>query len=504
MSQPLKIIKRLTVTKFLLLTLLLSIYQLIFAGTETLPISIFPLEHYSQDIDVWLSPDNPNYKTPLITTAYQQKHLREFYAHLFSTHPTAPSPWSSAFVTSLLHKDGGIFDQQQTLLMNFSNENKNEKLIGYGENYKPYTLDWINLIEQNMSLPQFKPPIAYKTDNRAIVIQNTLARLLPTDDPYFYNYQLPGQGYPFDNLAASAIWMGMPVYIVGESADKAWSLVITSSFISWVHSDAIARTTTPFVRKWTALAKKQLIAVTHTATSVWNDRNQFQFSAYVGSVFPFLGETPQQIKIAIPIKNSYGYAQLRHAWIKKEYAAKMPMRATPENMAWLIKTLQERPYGWGNAYFYNDCSAEIQALFTPFGLWLPRNSSKQHWVGKSIGITAEDAASRLKQLMEKGHPLMTIVYIGGHVYLYLGNYPNPNDKNHALMAMTYQTIWGLSPKDKNKRAIIGQSVLFPLLAVYPEDPSLNALYNTKFFIMTYLDEWPEKTYDMTELFFQPH
>ena len=29
------------------------------------------------------------------------------------------------------------------------------------------------------------------------------------------------------------------------------------------------------------------------------------------------------------------------------------------------------PYGWGGMYFYNNCSAELKSLFTPFGFGYP-------------------------------------------------------------------------------------------------------------------------------------
>ncbi len=42
--------------------------------------------------------------------------------------------------------------------------------------------------------------------------------------------------------------------------------------------------------------------------------------------------------------------------------------------------------------------------------------------------------------MKQGHPLMTIVHIHGHVFLYLGNYPDPKSKQGSLIARTYQNI----------------------------------------------------------------
>jgi cell wall-associated NlpC family hydrolase len=138
-------------------------------------------------------------------------------------------------------------------------------------------------------------------------------------------------------------------------------------------------------------------------------------------------------------------------------------------------------------YFYNDCSAELQSLYTPFGIWLPRNSAAQKEIGKMVDKSSQNPQERIKYLIENGKKFTTIIYINGHVMLYIGNYPNPNSNTHELIAMTYQTKWGLKPQDDSYRAIIGKSVLLPMLTNYPEDPKLKSLAGEKYFQITYLD-----------------
>jgi hypothetical protein len=74
--------------------------------------------------------------------------------------------------------------------------------------------------------------------------------------------------------------------------------------------------------------------------------------------------------------------------------------------------------------------------------------------------------------------------------MYVGNYPNPNSSDHELMAMTYQNVWGLSPSPSIRRAVIGKSVLFPMLLQYPEDATLVSLADKKYFQVSYLDQPP--------------
>ena len=55
------------------------------------------------------------------------------------------------------------------------------------------------------------------------------------------------------------------------------------------------------------------------------------------------------------------------------------------------------------------------------------------------------------------------------------------------MAMTYQNMWGLSPKPPIRRAVIGKSVLFPMLLQFPEDTDLASQAAKSIFKVTYLD-----------------
>lgn len=473
------------------------------------PITIFPLDKYDQNVQTWVSPDAPNDKNLLVSAEYQTKRLADYHKHIFSTAPDALSPWSKNFVSQVVEKKNGVLTSARNLLADFNNQTKNQKYIRYGENYRPYGIAWFEAISDNVNLAQFSSQLTYHPNHRAIVVKNAQTRLIPTRDPSFYSIDMPGQGYPFDTIQASALWAGTPVYVLGKTKDGAWSFILTSSFMAWIESDAIAMADTAFVTRWEKLAKKNLVAITKTEAPINSLHKKYLYSAYVGTVFPLLhqgehssaGTAEYFLKIAIPRRDAYGKAQLQEALINREYADKMPLAATPANFSKVLATLKNRPYGWGNMYFYNDCSAELQSLYTPFGIWLPRNSSKQHMSGKWTDISTETMEQRLKYLMEQGKPLMTIVHIPGHVFMYVGKYANPNSFKHEPMVMTYQNIWGLFPQDKSSRAVIGQAVFFPLLTSYPENSDLNSQANTRSFRVINLDEWPEREYQPGYLFY---
>lgn len=461
------------------------------AWAVDVPISLFPLANYSQDVDHWLPPQDSQYRTPLLTPQMQQARLQDFYNHTFASGVEALSPWSETFVNKVLQQAPGLLAGQRSLVKGFSNEDKDAKNMGYGENFRPYPQSWIDSIAANMQLKQFEGELRYKPQRRGILVQNTAARLLPTRDPHFYRFDIAGQGYPFDNLQASALWVGTPVYILGQTQDRAWSLVMTPTLVSWVESTAVAKVDDHFVQRWQGVAHHKMAAITQTNTPVTdNFYHQYRFSGYVGTVLPLLSEQSQSLRVLIPAKDSQGNARIYYGDIDKKAAAAMPLLATRENFARLFKTLQNRPYGWGGLYFYNDCSQELQSLFAPFAIWLPRHSSDQPKAGSVVDKGSDNLQARINYLAAQGKPLLTIVYIGGHVFLYVGNYPNPHAPGHQSMIMTYQNVWGLKPADGSRRAVIGQLLFLPLLASYPEDNSLQSLADKKYFQVSYLDQLP--------------
>ena len=446
-------------------------------------LTLFPIENYSQTVDDWINPSDSSYNTTLLAKEVQQKHSLEFYDRYYGS----KSPWNADYTNIGLRKTAphDVATLMSKRLIQFSNKNKETSKIGYGENFRPYTDKWIDQIHANINITQFNN-LVYRPANRAIAIDNLYARVLPTDDVYFYSHKIAGEGYPFDNLQMTAIWAGTPLYIVGTTKDFAWSLVISPDVLAWVKSNGITRTNNKFVNQWQKAAKERLVAITTTKTSIIDVKGNFLFSAYIGSVFPMVNDhVTTTRKLMVPVAEN-GYAAVKYAKISTDNAVIMPMPATPHNMAKILSSLVGRSYGWGNAYFYNDCSAELKNLYTPFGIWLPRHSAAQAEFGTMVDISNATPQQRLDYLMQNGKPFFTVVYINGHVFMYIGNYPNPQNKN-SLMAMTYQNIWGLrSAKEVNTRVVIGGGVFFPLSLHYPEIPEVDSLAAKKYFKVTYL------------------
>lgn len=471
-------------TKFIIAPFLFLYFSACFA--MEVPIDDFPVT-YSQNANDYVSPDSKDYNKTLLSPEYQNLQLKQFYNHYYSSDAQGLSPWSGQMVMSALPLMKKV---EPEILEDFNNQNKPNEEKHYAENFKEHDQNWWNRIRDNMNLSALASS-EFKEENRAISIANTHARALPDSAPDFFHMSLPGQGFPFDNLQESAIWAGTPLYVFSVSKDKAWSLVLTpDGYFTWVKSNDIAYVSSEFIHQWQTAAQHGLIAVTQTEASIVDVQQQFQFTGFIGSVFPMIERNDQQTSILIPVKNSHNQAMIKTGIIHTNASNIIPLTASPKNVIKIINQLKNRPYGWGGAFFFNDCSQEMKSIFTPFGIWLPRNSAQQAQLSSTLDLSKKNIDERLSLLKEKGHPLMTIIYIGGHVMLYMGN--KDIDNNRAA-AITYQNVWGMAPESRDKRYVIGQSLFFPLLKNYPENPDVSSLAGKSNFKLIYLDELNLKT-----------
>lgn len=457
------------------------------------PIDDFSITPYSQTISDYLPPNDNDYSVSLLKPEHQKSQLQQFYTHYYSSDASGLSPWSDELVKSVLPI---VKTKELELLDNYNNQNKPLEARHYGENFKEHDEGWWNKIRQNMDLNALDA-IAFKAENKAIAVSNTMARGLPELAPDFHHASLPGEGFPFDNLQESAIWAGTPLYVISTSQDKAWSLVLTpDAYFAWVSSRDIAYVSGAFIHQWQSQAQSGLIAITETEASVLDAQQQFQFTGYIGAVFPYEQQQGEYTSILIPTKNTTNQAVIKTALVRTSAVGLMPLPASKKNFAKIIKQLKHRPYGWGGAFLYNDCSQEMKSIFTPFGIWLPRNSSNQARLNSTLDLSKQSVESRINALTTTGHPLMTIIFNGGHVMLYVGkNYKD----NLSADPITYQNIWGLQNTNGTNRYVIGQSVFLPLIRYFPEQPDIKSQANRAYFKLIYLDALESKM-DSPQLF----
>ena len=487
----------------------------VYDASNTSNVRIFPLHNYSQDADFWLNPSAASYTKNLLDAKYQAKRFMQLKHNYYGTDANSHSPWSATYISSVLKNDNYIKALQEERFAEYDNESiedsdvaaNSRKQIGhsnvlansveqidqsrfYGINFQSYNKAWFNKLYQNLNIEQFKH-LSYNVGNRGIVVTNLAMRSLPTSDPFFHDYRIAGEGYPFDNLQQTTAYAGTPAYVLGYTLDKAWSLILTSDYIGWVDSSGVAMADTKFVTKWQEKAYTSLVGISKSNIGIQNQYGQYVFSGFVGMLFPQNKLKSNKLEILIPEKLANGGAQIAVTSIARDSAVVLPLPASTENFATIIKALQGRPYGWGGYSLYNDCSAEMKALFVMFGIALPRNTRYQAETGVITDLSGMNETDRLNTVMQKAKPLLTLIYIKGHILLYVGNYKGSNGKEFPL---SYQNMWGLKPRDQSYRLVVGKSVFFPLLPTYPEDGNVVSHAGWGTFVLVDLSSFPVTSY----------
>ncbi|MGL5007436.1 MAG: SH3 domain-containing protein [Plesiomonas sp.] len=424
--------------------------------------NLFPMANYPQSVEQWLPPDSSDVQTPVLDAATQQRYFAVLKSHYFGLGKDEQSPWNASYITSVLH--GGAEKKRDATI----NQLLARQSLSWGSNFKMNPDRWKEEVRNNA---QTTMQAHYLPAAREIAIRETLVRVLPTDDPAYDDPRKAGQGYPFDTLQMSSIRAGAPAYVLAQSNDKRWKYVISPSVTGWVHSEDLAYVEQAFINEWVSLAQKQMGAFIKEPVSVY-EGDQYYFTARPGTILPFKTQQSDHFLVAVPVRNVNGAAQIRWVTLKDDEFAAMPWEMTPRNIAILMKSMSGRTYGWGNYNFYNDCSAELRSLFMPFGIFLPRFSGDQIQAAtRVVDLSQKSIDERIDYLKEHGKPFTTLIYIPGHIMLYIGN----SVIHGQDTPMTYQNLWGLRPSDSSSRSIVGGTVFFPLLSAYPENPKLVSL-----------------------------
>lgn len=315
---------------------------------------------------------------------------------------------------------------------------------GYAENLQRWSEKNYQALARNAQYETF-PSMA----RNGLVVSDAKLRLAPTDKPYFINPKRSGQAYPFDMFQNSTLRVGAAVKVFHVSYDNAWYYVEAASASGWVHREHIAFTTPEIEDIW--VKASGYVAVTKDNVLVKNEN--FREAVNLGSVFPLISESVQGYVLAVPLQGLYGEAYLEHCFIEKKNAAKMPLFLTADKVAALSEQLMGNVYGWGGMYNDRDCSSTLQDLFTPFGIWLPRNSSQQAKAGQRIMLTDLSEKDKEDRIRSQAVPFQTLLYLPGHIGLYIGQFNG--------QAVMLHNMWGIRIHE-TERFIVGKTVITTL------------------------------------------
>lgn len=255
-------------------------------------------------------------------------------------------------------------------------------------------------------------------------------RFLPIDEGL---YETPGE-IDFDELQNSSLDLGTPLAILHESSDKQWYYILSPLTSGWIRKENIAIGTIDDIKNF--LTKKPFIIITEAKGDIFLKHNLTHFYDYVrmGIRLPLQKKSYEEIvQVTLPVKNDNGTLSFKPGFVNKSEINTGFLPYTPRTIFLQAFKLLNAPYGWGGMYGEQDCSRFIQEIFATIGIYLPRNSSQQAQVGSLIGTFTKNTPSeeKIHVLDNKAIGGITLLYLKGHIMLYLGAV---EDKLYAIHA----------------------------------------------------------------------
>jgi len=321
---------------------------------------------------------------------------------------------------------------------------------GFAENLQRYPQDrWVHVVALQ-DLANY-PSLT----QAAITVRNTSLRVLPSARPFFLDPARPGEGFPFDYFQNTALWLGTPVFITHSSLDRAWYYVETAFANGWVPSEDVALADRGFCQQYRS---RTMAALRRDEVSLIGN-GRFLGQTHIGAIFPLQGRSGRGLSVMVPVRDEAGRARMVSAELGYQQASIMPVPLTSRAVAELADGMFGQLYGWGGMFENRDCSSSMRDLFLPFGIWLPRNSSQQAKKGgELISLEGLDVASKLGVIRAKGVPFASLIWLPGHIGLYLGL----DGRGEPLLL---HNLWGVRtalPDGSEGRAVVGRLVISTL------------------------------------------
>lgn len=318
----------------------------------------------------------------------------------------------------------------------------------YGENLQLLDKHFFDKMYKNSNFD------AYATINKkAITLKHLNLRAFPTLKPLLKNPSLAGEGFPFDYIQNSSIEANKPIFISHYSKNKEWVYAFSSFASGWLK----ARDVVFLEQKYTDLWQKaEQIFITKDDVPILGSDGSFLFNSKIGMMFALISENKESYTV-LTIAN---YKNSKPLFLKSEISKKLVHKGiytlSRDNLEKIMNGIFYTNYGWGGIYNQRDCSSTLRDMYTPFGIWLPRNSSQQSKVGKIISLENLTDGEKIQLIKNQAIPFQTLLYKKGHIVLYVGTYNN--------QIIVFHNTWGIKTKKDGieGRIIIGKTIFSTL------------------------------------------
>jgi hypothetical protein len=355
------------------------------------------------------------------TSIDSQKVSKDFFEKYFK-------PWNSTKVS---------FSKTEAI---WGHSYKLKKI--YLENHQLATAQWFDKQIENSNFDIYN-----SLAKKAILLKNTNIRVLPTNSPMFYDPNQAGEGFPFDYNQNSSIKINTPIIVSHLSKDRAWAYIESSNVGGWVEIGTIAFVDKDFIQEFKSsnyfVSVKEKFPIYDPI---------FREYIKVATIFPKRND-----KYIIAKKDDEQNAIISYIELNDDEIEPMPLSFNTANRIKIAKQLLDEPYGWGGLLNNRDCSSFTQDYFATFGKYLHRNSKAQLSNGKYLDMSNLSNEEKKDFMKKNGVPFSTLVYLKGHIMLYIGVKENE--------PLVLHNIWSVRLKDdsgRKYRHIIGKATITTL------------------------------------------
>jgi len=326
----------------------------------------------------------------------------------------------------------------------------------YGENLQLLEQSFFDEMRENANFE------AYGTINKkAVTLKYSNMRAFPTIRPLLKDPTAAGEGFPFDYLQNSSIHANEPLFISHYTKDKEWAFVFSSYASGWLKSDEFVILKDEHTQDW---QKAKQVAITLENEPIYDIDGNFLFKSKIGMLFALISEDEDTYTILAVSSYKNRKPLFLKSKISKSIATKEILKFDRENLVSIINEVSKTNYGWGGMYEQRDCSSMLRDMFTPFGIWLPRNSYQQSKIGSVISLENLSDEQKIRAIKERAIPFKTLLYKKGHIVLYVGTYSDE--------IVVFHNTWGIKTKkdEAEGRVVIGGPIFSSLkLGRYQEN-----------------------------------
>ncbi|MCA9706625.1 MAG: SH3 domain-containing protein [Myxococcales bacterium] len=214
----------------------------------------------------------------------------------------------------------------------------------------------------------------------------------------------------FDRNRCASLHPGEVVRVLRRSPDGAWLYAHAGHTTGWLHAPAL----TP------ALPPEHLRPLLDGPALRPTDddlRTEGGRRLRLGTVVPVVGHEGDARRVLVPTAEGLVPDRVR----PDGQAVEGVLPLTRRNLWSLALAEQDTPYGWGGREGHRDCSRLVRDVMSTFGLQLARHSGVQAKLGtERIDVSTLGEAGKLAQLRVAAQRGLVLLYMPGHIMIYLG------------------------------------------------------------------------------------